>query len=88
MSRKAYQSDLSEAQWCLIEPLIPPPKRQGRPRTVNLREIVNGIFYVLKTGCPWDMRPNDLPPSSTVYCYFRKWQKQGIWQQINSYLRR
>lgn len=87
MSRKAYKSDLSDAQWRIIEPLIPPAKPGGHPRTVNIREIVNGIFYVLKTGCSWEMLPNDLPPSSTVYYYFRRWQKRGVWQQLNRHLR-
>ena len=88
MSRKAYKSDLSEKEWNLIKPLIPPPKKRGHPRTVNMREVLNGIFYVLKTGCSWEMLPNDLPPSSTVYHYFRLFQKKGVWQKMNSQLRR
>ena len=87
MTRKPYKSDLTDAEWIIIQPLIPAPKKGGRPRTVNMREILNGIFYVLKTGCSWEMIPNDLPPYSTVYYYFRLFQKKGTWQQINRELR-
>ena len=65
-SRKAYKSDRSDEQWKLIEPLIPPAKPGGHPRTVDLREVVNAIFYVLRTGCPWEMLPHDLPPYSLL----------------------
>jgi putative transposase len=88
MPRKPYKSDLTDAEWIIIEPLIPAAKSGGHPRTVNMREVVNGIFYVLKTGCSWEMLPNDLPPSSTVYYYFRLFQRKGIWQQMNRQLRR
>ena len=88
MPRKPYKSDLTDAEWLIIEPLIPPAKKGGHPRTVEMREIINGIFYVLKTGCSWEMLPNDLPPSSTVYSYFRLFQKKGVWQDINRQLRR
>ncbi|NEP50063.1 MAG: IS5 family transposase [Moorea sp. SIO3C2] len=86
--RKAYKSDLTDAEWKIIEPLIPAAKTGGRPRTVNMREVVNGIFYVLKTGCSWEMIPNDLPPSSTVYSYFRIFERKGVWKKINQELRR
>jgi putative transposase len=66
MNRKAYKSDLSEEQWQIIEPLIPPAKPGGHPRTVDLREVVNAIFYVLRTGCRWEMLPHDLPPYSLL----------------------
>ena len=75
MSRKPYKSDLTDSEWGIIQPLIPPPKRGGHPRTVDMREVINGVFYVLKTGCSWEMLPNDLPPSSTVYSYFRLFQR-------------
>jgi putative transposase len=88
MSRKAYKSDLSDEQWKIIEPLIPPAKPGGHPRTVDLREVVNAIFYALRTGCPWEMLPHDLPPYSTVYFYFRRWQKRGVWEKMNNALRR
>jgi putative transposase len=87
MSRKAYKTDLKEFEWRIIEPLIPAPKERGRPRTADIREILNAIFYVIRTGCAWEMIPNDFPPSSTVYYYFRKWEKKGIWQEINNELR-
>ena len=77
MPRKPYKSDLTDAEWIIIEPLIPPAKKGGYPRTVNMREIINGMFYVLKTGCSWEMLPHDLPSSSTVYSYFRLFQKKG-----------
>lgn len=86
MTRKAYDSDLTDAQWQIIEPLIPPAKSGGRHRTVNMREVLNGIFYVLQTGCSWEMMPHDLPPYSTAYYYFRRWVKKGVWQQINNAL--
>jgi putative transposase len=85
--RKLYPSDLSDAEWEIIRPLLPPPKVVGHPRTVDLREILNGIFYVQRTGCQWEMLPHDLPPHNTVYKYFQKWQRQGIWQQIHDHLR-
>lgn len=88
MERKAYNSDVTDAEWKIIAPLIPAAKSGGRPRTVSVREVINAIFYVLKTGCSWQMIPNDLPPSSTVYSYFRVFQRKGVWKQINQQLRR
>jgi putative transposase len=85
--RKLYPSDLSDAEWQIISPLLPLPKGFGHPRTVDLREILNGIFYVQRTGCQWEMLPHDLPPHGTVYKYFQKWQSKGIWQQIHDQLR-
>jgi putative transposase len=87
MSRTAYPSDLTDAQWRMIEPLIPPPKQGGRPRSVNIREIFNGIWYVVRSGCAWRMMPHDLPPWSTVYDYFRKFRLSGVWQMIHDALR-
>ena len=87
MNRKAYKSDLTDLQWQLLEPLIPAEKPLGRHRSVDMPEVVNGIFYVLKTGCSWEMLPHDLPPYSTVYYYFRRWQKRGVWEQLNQVLR-
>ena len=69
-----YPSDLTDAEWALVEPLIPPAKRGGRRRSVNLREVLNAIFYVLSTGCQWNALPKDLPPKSTVYDYFSLWR--------------
>ena len=87
MRKKAYKSDLSDKEWQIIEPLIPPPKPGGHPRTVDMREVVNAIFYLLRTGCSWEMLPHEFPPYSTVYYYFRRWQKRGLWEQINQVLR-
>ena len=85
--RKAYPSDLSDAEWEILKPLLPPPKGFGHPLVVDFREILNGIFYVQRTGCQWEMIPHDLPPYSTVYNYFQKWQRKGIWQQIHDQVR-
>ena len=81
-----YPSDLSDAEWALVEPMIPPAKRGGRPRTVNLREVLNGLFYVLSTGCQWDAVPKDLPPKSTLYDYFDLWVWDGTLQRIHDAL--
>ena len=79
ISRKRYPSDLTDEQWAILEPLIPPARqnRGGRPREVNMREIVNAIFYVNRSGCQWDMLPHDLLPKSTVYEYFSAWRDDG-----------
>jgi transposase len=78
-----YPSDLSDAEWSLVEPLIPPAKRGGRKRSVNVREVLNGIFYVLSTGCQWPALPKDLPPKSTVYDYFDLWAWDGTLERIH-----
>jgi putative transposase len=85
--RKPYPSDLTDAQWEVIKPLIP-VSRVGRPRTVDLREVLNAIFFLDRAGCPWDMLPHDLPPKSTVYDYFAQWRDDGTWQEIMDALRR
>ncbi len=86
--RKPYPSDLTDAQWAIIEPLLPPPPTVGRPRLHGLREILNAIFYLNRSGCQWDMLPHDLPPRSTVYDYFALWREDGTWQRIMDALRR
>ena len=78
-----YPSDLTDAEWALVEPLIRPAKRGGRPRTVNVREVLNAIFYVLSTGCQWRAVPKDLPPKSTIYDYFDLWTYDGTLQRIH-----
>ena len=78
-----YPSDLIDAEWALIEPLIPPAKHGGRPREVNVREVLNGIFYLLWTGCQWPALPKDLPPKSTVYDYFDLWEWDGTLERIH-----
>lgn len=85
--RKPYLSDLSDREWALLEPILPPAKLRGRKRSVNLREIVNAIFYVLRTGCQWDYLPHDFPPADTVYGYFRDWRNDGTWARVNDVLR-
>ena len=78
-----YPSDLTDAEWQHIAPLIPPGKRGGGKRTVKLREVVNGIMYVLSTGCQWRYIPKDLPPRSTVYDYFCLWGYDGTLDNIH-----
>ena len=86
--RKPYPSDLSDAEWQQVEPHLPRRKSpRGRKREHSLREIVNGIFYVLRSGCAWRMLPHDLPPWKTVYHYFRLWRQAGVWEEINATLR-
>jgi putative transposase len=87
MNRQAYPTDLTNAQWERIKPLIPPAKWGGRPREVNMREIMNGIFYLTRSGCSWRMLPHDLPPWGTVHYYYRKWRLDGTWQKIHDTLR-
>ena len=87
MTRKAYPSDVTDAEWEIIESLLPTAQGVGRPREVDLREIINGIFYVVREGCSWRALPHDLPPWQTVYNYFRHWQRLGIWQKIHKQLR-
>jgi transposase len=74
---RRYPSDLTDAEWALVEPFIPPAKRGGRKRTVDVREVLNGIFYVLATGCQWRALPKDLPPKSTVHDYLSLWAWDG-----------
>ena len=87
MGRTAYPSDLSDAQWTLLKPCIPPAKPGGRPRSVDMREVINGILYVLRSGCAWRLLPHDLPPWSTVYDYLRKFRLSGLWRHIHDALR-
>src|SRR6476619_7385844 len=86
-ARKRYPSDLTDVQWAIVEPLIPPAKSGGRPRGVDMREVVNAILYLNRSGCQWDMLPHDLPPKSTVYEYFAQWRDDGTWQEILDALR-
>lgn len=86
MSRKAYPTDLKETEWERLEPLLPKAKPGGRPRSVDLREILNAIFYRERSGCAWEMLPHDLPPAKTVYDYFNKWAADGTWERINASL--
>ena len=78
-----YPSDLTKAEWALVEPLIPPAKRGGRRRTIDVREVLNAIFYVLSTGCQWNALPRDLPPKSTVYDYLDLWDWDGTLERLH-----
>jgi len=86
--RKPYSTDLTDAQWEVVRPLIPPAKHGGRPREVDMREVLNTLFYQNKTGCQWDLLPHDLLPKSTVYDYFARWRDDGTWQALLDALRR
>jgi len=82
MDERTYPSNLTNEQWKLIEPLLPPVKPGGRPRTTELREVINGIMYLVRTGCSWRMLPHDFPPWPTVHDYYWKYRRDGIWDQI------
>jgi putative transposase len=85
--RKAYQSDLSDAEWTCLMPHLPAPKAHGRPRLHSTREITDAILYVLKSGCAWRLLPHDFPPWRTVYHYFRSWRLSGVWERMHAALR-
>ena len=87
--RKSYSSDLTDEQWAILEPLVPAAHTQqgGRPREVNMREVINTILYLNRTGCQWDMLPHDLLPKSTVYEYFAQWRDDGTWATFVDALR-
>jgi|SRR5215203_2114771 len=87
--QKAYPTDLSDAEWMILEPWLDPPRsRQGRPRSVARREILDAIFYQLRTGCQWRYLPPEFPNWQTVYWYFARWRDDGTWERINDALRR
>ncbi len=86
MARKDYPTDLTDEQWKILQPLIPPAKPGGRPRRTNIREVINAIFYLLRAGCAWRLLPHDFPPWQTVYTYFRQWKKDGTWKTIHDTL--
>lgn len=81
-----YPSDLRDAEWAVIEPFFPPARQGGRPRTTDIREVVNGIFYLASSGCQWRQLPKDFPPRSTVQRYFYEWRDSGLWETINHVL--
>lgn len=87
MKRQRYPSDLTEGQWTLVAPLLPPPKPGGRARTVALREVVNGLLYLNREGCSWRALPHDFPHWRTCYEYFRNWQTDGTWDRLLNALR-
>jgi putative transposase len=81
--RKPYPTDLSDKEWELIKPLVPEAKPGGRPETYPKREILNGIFYIVRGGCAWRLMPHDLPPWQIVYPYFWRWRQDGTWQRMH-----
>lgn len=83
-ARKPYPSDLTDEQWTILAPMMPVahPQRGGRPRTVDMREVVDTILYLNRSGCQWDMLPHDLLPKSTVYDYFARWRDDGTWAKL------
>lgn len=87
MARIAYPSDLTDARWRLIVKRIPPAKPGGRDRSVNMREVVNGILYLVRTGCSWRQLPHDFPPWGTVHWYYRCFRRDGTWKKIHDALR-
>ncbi len=88
VSEQLYPTDLTDDQWEVVGPLIPPPKPGGRPRRVDMRQACNAIFYINRTGCQWRMLPREYPNWKTVYWYFTRWQDDGTWERITDALRR
>jgi putative transposase len=86
-NRKPYLTDLTDEQWAILQPLMPPAKPGGRPRKVAMREVIHTLLSLNRTGCQWDMLPHDLLPKSTVYEYFAQWRGDGPWQQMLDTLR-
>lgn len=84
---KCYSTDLSDGEWECLETHVPAPNKRGRPRTHSTREILNAVFYVLKSGCSWRLLPKDFPPWETVYWWFRKWRVDGTFERLNAALR-
>jgi putative transposase len=87
MKRLSYPSDLTEKEWVILEPLIPPAKPGGRPRTTDMREVLNAILYLDRTGGQWRALPHEFPPWSTVWSYFRTWRNDGTWKRMHTTLR-
>lgn len=84
---QVYPTDLTDQQWALLEPLIPPQTGPGRPRKIDLRQVINALLYMARTGCQWEMLPKDFPHWSAVRYYFDKWQDDGTWGRMNDILR-
>lgn len=88
MARSRYPTDLTDDEWRVLEPLIPPAKPGGRPRSVDPREVVNAIRYVLRSGGAWRLLPHEFPKWPTVYAYFRRWEHDGTWERVAGSVRR
>jgi putative transposase len=86
MSTRFYDTDLTDAAWAWVAPVLPAAQPGGRPRTTNLRAVLNAIFYLLRTGCQWRLLPREFPPYGTVYHYFQDWQNSGVWVHLNRVL--
>ena len=86
MDRLPYPSDLTDAEWDSIKEILPLVSKIGSPRIVDLREVINAIFYLVDNGIKWRAMPHDYPPWSTVYTYFRRWTRNGLWLKINAVL--
>jgi putative transposase len=84
--QRSYPTDLTNEQWDLLQPLLPSAKTTGRPRSTDLRAVINAIFYILMAGCAWRMLPHDFPPYQTVYHYFRVWRLDKTWEKIHNHL--
>lgn len=90
MNRHTYPTDLTDAQYQKIAPYLPAPKtsgKTGRPREHSYREILNALFYQVRSGCAWRLLPHDLPPWASVYGYYNRWRKSGLWQLLHDALR-
>jgi putative transposase len=85
--KKSYPTDLADTEWKALEPHVPAHNKRGRPKAHSTREILNAIFYLLKSGCPWRLLPREFPPWETVYWWFRKWREDGTFEHINAALR-
>src|ERR1700687_1064091 len=86
MHSRFYDTDLINAAWAWIAPVLPAARPGGRPRTTNLRAVLNAIFYLLRTGCQWRLLPREFPPFGTVYHYFQAWQNSGVWVHLHRVL--
>jgi transposase len=86
MTRQSYPSDLNDAEWDEIKDILPPPSKMGSPPRVDFREIINAILYLNDNGNKWRAMPHDFPPWSTVYTYFRRWSRNGLWLKMNAIL--
>ena len=87
MARKPYPTDLTDAQWKLVEPMIPPEKSGGRHREVGMREVLDGVLYLVRTGCAWRSMPHDLPNWNTVRHYYDRFRSDGTWEKVHDALR-
>ena len=84
--KRSYSTKLSDDEWRYLQPYVPPPNKRGRPRAHAAREILDAIFYVLKSGCPWRLLPRDFPPWGTVYWWFGRWRTDGTFERLNAAL--